>query len=100
MFYQQLLNYHELLLQLRVYHGFYEKRYEKLDPQIISTTMRDSWTPDSVFLEAMFLINITSWTAHRTMGDYANFLLKQQILPYQRTTPEVHVLLMTRNAKN
>ena len=71
---------------------FYEKRYEKLDPPIISTTVRDGWTPDTVMIEGMFLINITPWTAHKTICDYADFLLKQYILPYYRTTTEVNVL--------
>ena len=71
---------------------FLEKRYEKVVPPIICTTMTDGWIPDAVNLEGMFLINITPWSVHKTMGDYAEFLLKQHILPYYRTATEVHVL--------
>ena len=41
----------------------------------------------------MFLINITPWSAHKSIGDYADFLLKQHILPHFRNgTTEVHLL--------
>ena len=71
---------------------FSEKRYGKVVPPIICTTMTDGWIPDAVNLEGMFLINITPCSVHKTMGDYAEFLLKQHILPYYRTETEVHVL--------
>ena len=52
------------------------------------------WVPDFVVMEGMFLINISPWSAHKTMGDYADFLLKQHIQPFLRytTTLEVHLL--------
>ena len=41
----------------------------------------------------MFLINITPWNAHQNMGDYANFLINQHILPHFRNrSTEVHLL--------
>ena len=45
-------------------------------------------------MEGMLLINISPWSAHKTIGDYADFLLKQHIQPYLRntTTVEVHLL--------
>ena len=44
-------------------------------------------------MEGMFLINITPWSAHKSVGDYADFLLKQHILPHFRNgTTEVHLL--------
>ena len=41
----------------------------------------------------MFLINIVPWSAHTNMGEYADFLLKQHILPHFRNgAQEVHLL--------
>ncbi len=37
------------------------------------------------------MININPWSAHKTIGDYANFLLKQHILP-QLQNCQVHLL--------
>ena len=71
----------------------YEKIYEQVIPSIISTSLRDGWIPDTVVMEGMFLINITPWSAHKTIGDYADFLLKQHILSnYRNGTTEVHLL--------
>ena len=73
---------------------FYEKRYGQVTPPIIKTSQQSGWVPDVVVMEGMFLINISPWSAHKTMGDYANFLLKQHIQPFLRntTTLEVHLL--------
>ena len=44
-------------------------------------------------MEGMFLINVTPWSAHKTIGDYADFLLKQHIYPHFRNgTTELHLL--------
>ena len=44
-------------------------------------------------MEGMFLINVTPWSAHKCMGDYAEFLLKQYILcHYRKGACEVHLL--------
>ena len=41
----------------------------------------------------MFLINIRPWSAHKSMEEYACFLLKQHILPHYRNgSSEVHLL--------
>ena len=73
---------------------FFEKRYQQVTPPIITTSLQSGWIPDVVVMEGMFLINIRPWSAHKTMGDYANFLLKQHIQPYFRntTTSDVHLL--------
>ena len=49
----------------------------------------------------MFLINITPWSSHKTMGDYANFLLKHPILPHFRneSTTEIHSLFDNPNSQ-
>ena len=72
----------------------YEKRYAHATPPIITTSLTAGWSPDSVITEGMFLINITPWSSHKTMGDYATFLLRQHILPHFRngSTTEVHLL--------
>ena len=44
-------------------------------------------------MEGMFLINISPWSAHKDMGDYGEFLLRQHILPHYRNgAKEVHLL--------
>ena len=51
------------------------------------------WVPSTVVMEGMFLINILPWSAHTSMGEYADFLLKQHILPHFRNgAQEVHLL--------
>ena len=72
----------------------YERRYDKVTPQIVTTSFQDGWIPHSVIMEGMFLINISPWSSHKTIGDYAAFLPKQHILPHYRnvTTTEVHLL--------
>ena len=79
----------------------YEKRYKHVTPPIFTTALKDGWSPDAVITEGMFLINITPWSSHRTMGDYADFLLKQHILPHFRneSTLEVHLLFDNPNCQ-
>ena len=70
-----------------------EKRYENTTPQIILTALPAGWVPDATIIEGMFLINITPWSAHRNIGEYAEFLLRQHILPHFRNgSNEVHLL--------
>ena len=67
----------------------YERCYECIPP-ITTTSFPPGWVPSTVVMEGMFLINISP---HANMGDYANFLLKQHILPHFRNgTIEVHLL--------
>ncbi len=79
----------------------YEKRYTHVTQPIIATAMKDGWSPDTVITEGMFLIKITPWSSHRTMGDYATFLLKQHICPHFRneSTLEVHLLFDNPNCQ-
>ena len=70
----------------------YEKRYQ-CTPPIITTSYPLGWVPSTVVMEGMFLINILPWSAHSSMGEYADFLLKQHILPHFRNgAQEVHLL--------
>ena len=80
----------------------YEKRYyEHATPPIVSTTLKAGWSPDAVITDGMFLINITPWSSHKTLGDYSNFLLKQHILPHFRneSTTEIHLLFDNPNSQ-
>lgn len=71
----------------------YENRYEHAYPPVIRTSLPPGWVPTSVIMEGMFLINITPWSAHKCIGDYAEFLLKQYILcHFRKGTTEVHLL--------
>ena len=68
----------------------YEKRYEHASPPIIKTSIPPGWIPSTVIMEGMFLITMS---APKNIGDYADFLLKQHILPHFRNgATEVHLL--------
>ena len=71
----------------------YEKRYELVIPPIIRTSLPPAWIPTTVIMEGMFLINIIPWTAHKNMGEYGDFLIRQHIFPhFKNGATEVHVL--------
>lgn len=71
----------------------YEKRYESVSPPIISTSLPQAWAPDAVIVEGMFMINVTPWSVHKTLGNYGEFLIRQHILPHFRNgATEVHLL--------
>ena len=70
-----------------------EKRYEDVTASVVSNSLKQEWIPDTVVLEGMFLIHITPWSIHKNLGDYADFLIKQHILPhFQNMSREVHLL--------
>ena len=70
-----------------------QKRYKKADPAIIVSSLKPGWIPHAVIMEGMFLINITPWSAHQSIGDYADFLIRQHIYPHFRNqSQEVHLL--------
>ena len=71
----------------------YEKRYESVSPPIFRTSLPQTWTPDAVIIEGMFLINVVPWSAHKTFGDYGDFLIRQHIQSHFRNgATEVHLL--------
>ena len=71
----------------------FDKRYENVTPPIIRTAIPTDWVPEATVIEGMFLINITPWSAHHNIGEYAEFLLRQHILPHFRNgSSEVHLL--------
>ena len=70
-----------------------EKRYENATTQVIRTALPAGWVPEATVVEGKFLINITPWSAHHNIGEYADFLLRQHILPHFRNgSNEVHLL--------
>ena len=43
----------------------------------------------------MFLINITPWSVHKNLGDYADFLIRQKLLSHFRNgATELHLIIM------
>ena len=48
----------------------YEKRYEHAFPPVFRSSIPPRWIPTTVVMEGMFLINITPWSAHKSMGEY------------------------------
>jgi len=71
----------------------FEKRYEHTSPSVFITSIPPGWVPTAIIMEGMFLINIKPWSAHKSIGDYGDFLLRQHILPHFRHgATEVHVL--------
>ena len=70
-----------------------EKRYQQATPPVILQSLPPTWVPNTVIMEGMFLINIKPWIAHKNFGDYANFLIKQHVLPFFRGgSQEVHII--------
>lgn len=68
-----------------------EARYKSATPVVFTRDL--SWTPDCIVIEGMFLINVTPLGYHKTLGDYASFLMKRFITTqFRRGCKEVHVL--------
>lgn len=65
----------------------------KLDKEAALITHSLPWTPDSVILEGMFLIHTKPLPIHKTLGDYAHFVMTRFVLPhYYKGSKEVHLL--------
>ena len=68
-----------------------ESRYKSANPQVFLTNL--PWRPQCTLLEGMFLINTNPLGSHKTLGDYAKFLMTRFLLPqFKRGSREVHVL--------
>ena len=55
-----------------------ESRYKSANPQVFLTNL--PWTPHCTLLEGMFLINTNSLGSHKTLGDYAKFIMTRFLL--------------------
>ena len=68
-----------------------ESRYKSANPQVFLTNL--PWTPHCTLLEGMFLINTNPLGSHKTLGDYAKFIMTRFLLmQFKRGSREVHVL--------
>ena len=55
-----------------------ESRYKMANPQVFITNL--PWRPERSMLEGMFLINTAPMGSHKTLSDYANFLMTRFVL--------------------
>ena len=68
-----------------------EARYKSAIPLAFSSEL--AWTPQCCLLEGMFMINTKPLGAHKTLADYANFLMKRFIITrFNRESSEVHII--------
>ena len=68
-----------------------EARYKSATPAAFTTDL--PWTPECSLIEGMFIINTTPLGHHKSLGNYASFLLKRFILTqFRRGCQEVHVV--------
>ena len=70
-----------------------ETRYKESSPPVILNGLPQGWKPECSILEGMFIINTTPLGTHRTLTDYAQFLIRRFILPqFSKGSKEVHVI--------
>ena len=55
-----------------------ESRYKTANTQVFVPKLQ--WKPECSIFEGMFLINITPLASHKTLSDYAEFLMRRFIL--------------------
>ncbi len=68
-----------------------ESRYKDANPQVFVPML--PWRPQCSVLEGMFLINTTPLGSHKTLSDYAKFLMTRHILTqFKKGSEEVHVV--------
>ncbi len=73
-----------------------EARYKTSSPPGFSTEIPSGWRPKCVLIEGMFLINTTPLGSHKTLANYANFLLRRHaISQFHRGSEEVHIIFDT-----
>ena len=58
-----------------------ETRYKESSPPVILNGLPQGWKPECSILEGMFIINTIPLGTHRTLADYAQFLIRGFILP-------------------
>ena len=68
-----------------------ESRYKATSPPVFTTEL--PWRPQCSIVEGMFLINTTPLGSHRTLADYARFLMRRYIIAeFNRGSEEVHLI--------
>ena len=71
-----------------------EGRYKNSPSPLITSYLPVGWVPECSIIEGMFLINTTPLQTHRTMAEYARFLLRRFIVSqFSKGGSEVHVIL-------
>ena len=69
-----------------------ETRYNKSVPSVFSTELPSIWKQECCLIEGMFLIHTAPLGTHKTLGQYANFLIRRHILPqFHKGSTDVHV---------
>ena len=70
-----------------------ETRYKESSPAVILNGLPQGWKPECSIIDGMFIINTTPLGTHRTLADYAQFLIRRFILPqFSKGSKEVHVI--------
>lgn len=68
-----------------------ETRYKAANPQVFVNSL--PWVPQCSVLEGMFLINTVPLGTHKTLADYARFLMSRYIMTqFNKGSHEVHVI--------
>ncbi len=68
-----------------------ESRYKEADPRVLVNSL--PWRPECSVLEGMFLINTTPLGSHKTLADYARFLITRFVVTqFSKGSDEVHVI--------
>ena len=68
-----------------------ETRYKAAHPQVFVNSL--PWMPQCSVLEGMFLINTVPLGTHKTLADYARFLMTRYIMTqFNKGSHEVHVI--------
>ncbi len=66
-------------------------RYKEAAPHVLVSTL--PWRPECAVFEGMFLINTTPLGSHKTLADYARFLMTRYVLTqFNKGSDEVHVI--------
>ena len=70
-----------------------ETRYKESSPPVILNCLPQGWKPECSIIDGMFIINTTPLGTHRTLADYAQFLIRRFILPqFSKGSKEVHII--------
>ena len=70
-----------------------ETRYNDTTLSLFTSDIPHGWQPKCVLLEGMFLINTKPLGTHKTLSDYAKFLMARHITSqFKRGAMEVHII--------
>ena len=70
-----------------------QTRYKDSTPPVFLNNLPTGWIPECCILEGMFMLNTTPLGSHRTLADYARFLITRFIVPqFTRGSREVYVI--------